>query len=69
MHFQGKRDVYRIESKKPFRPLDEKTGLVCDNCGYEQEAEHRSISDDVRVSPVMVTAKVQRAKLRLGKMC
>jgi DNA-directed RNA polymerase subunit M/transcription elongation factor TFIIS len=67
MHFQGKRDVYRIESKKPFRPLDEKTGLVCDNCGYEQEAEHRSISDDVRVSPVMVTAKVTKGKTKTRK--
>jgi hypothetical protein len=33
------RDVYRSESKKSFRPLDEKTGLVCDNCGHEQKAD------------------------------
>lgn len=67
MHFQVKRDVYRSESKKPFRPVDEKTGLVCDNCGHEQKAERRSISDDVRVSPCMVTAKVTKGKTKSKK--
>src|SRR5580765_2117313 len=67
MHFQGKRDVYRSESKKPFRPLDEKTGLVCDNCGNKQKDEHRSVSDDVPVSAGMVTAKVTKGKTKTKK--
>jgi len=32
-----------------------------------KEAEHRSISDDVRVSPVMVTAKVTKGKTKTRK--
>ena len=67
MWFQGKRDVSLSESKKPFRPLDEKTGLVCDNCGNKQKDEHRSVSDDVPVSAGMVTAKVTKGKTKTKK--
>lgn len=67
MHFEGRRYVYRSESKEPFNPKDEMTGFVCNNCGYKQKEEHRSIVDNVHVSPGMVTATVTRGKTKTKK--
>lgn len=67
MHFEGRRDVHRSQSKKPFRPTDEMTGLVCDNCGHKQKAEHRSLDENVPISSGRVTANVRKGKTKTKK--
>ena len=67
MHFEGRPDVYGSESKEPFNPKDEMTGLVCNNCRYKQKEQHRSLVDNVHVSPGMVTATVTRGKTKTKK--
>ena len=63
MHFEGRRDVYRSQSKEPFNPKDEMTGLVCNNCGYTLKAEHRTLdNENVPVSPGIATANVGKSK-------
>jgi hypothetical protein len=60
MHFEGRRDVHRSETEEPFNPLDEMTGLVCNQCGYKQKEEHRTLdNENVPVSD-NVTASLRR---------
>jgi hypothetical protein len=68
LHFEGRRDVHRSQSNEPFNPLDEMTGLVCNNCGYKQKEEHRTLdNENVPVSPGMMSATPTKGKTKTKK--
>ena len=69
MHFEGRRDVHRSQPTEAINPLDEMTGLVCNNCGYKQKEEHRTLDiENVPVSPGMTTASVGKGKTKAKTM-